>query len=34
MSDDDRKKMSDLRQKMQAASPEEREKLQKADDAT
>jgi len=29
MSDDDRKKMTDLRQKMQAASPEEREKLQK-----
>ena len=29
MSDEDRKKMSDLRQKMQAASPEEREKLQK-----
>jgi HlyD family secretion protein len=29
MSDQDRKKMSDLRQKMQAASPEEREKLQK-----
>jgi HlyD family secretion protein len=29
MSDEDRKKMSDMRQKMQAASPEEREKLQK-----
>jgi hypothetical protein len=29
MSDEDRKKMTDLRQKMQAASPEEREKLQK-----
>jgi multidrug resistance efflux pump len=29
LSDEDRKKMSDLRQKMQAASPEEREKLQK-----
>jgi hypothetical protein len=29
LSDDDRKKMSDLRQKMQAATPEEREKLQK-----
>jgi HlyD family secretion protein len=29
MSDEDRKKMSDLRQKTQAASPEEREKLQK-----
>jgi hypothetical protein len=29
LSDDDRKKMTDLRQKMQAASPEEREKLQK-----
>jgi hypothetical protein len=29
MSDDDRKKMTELRQKMQAASPEEREKLQK-----
>ena len=29
LSDDDRKKMGDLRQKMQAASPEEREKLQK-----
>src|SRR5450759_1624863 len=29
MSDDDRKKMTDLRQKMQAASPAEREKLQK-----
>src|SRR5450759_102021 len=29
MSDEDRKKMTDLRQKMQAAAPEEREKLQK-----
>ena len=29
LADEDRKKMSDLRQKMQAASPEEREKLQK-----
>jgi multidrug resistance efflux pump len=29
MSDEDRKKMTDLRQKMQTASPEEREKLQK-----
>ena len=29
MSDEDRKKMSDLRQKMQAAAPAEREKLQK-----
>jgi len=29
MSDEDRKKMTDLRQKMQAASPAEREKLQK-----
>jgi hypothetical protein len=29
LSDEDRKKMADLRQKMQAASPEEREKLQK-----
>ena len=29
LSDDDRKKMTDLRQKMQAASPEDREKLQK-----
>jgi hypothetical protein len=29
MSDGDRKKMTDLRQKMQTASPEEREKLQK-----
>jgi multidrug resistance efflux pump len=29
MSDEDRKKMSDLRQKMQSATPEEREKLQK-----
>jgi hypothetical protein len=29
MSDDDRKKMTDLRQKMQTASPEAREKLQK-----
>jgi Barrel-sandwich domain of CusB or HlyD membrane-fusion len=29
MSDEDRKKMTDLRQKMQAASPEERDKLQK-----
>jgi hypothetical protein len=29
LSDDDRKRMSDLRQKMQAATPEEREKLQK-----
>ena len=29
MSDEDRKKMTDLRQKMQAASPEERQKLQK-----
>src|ERR1035437_1933821 len=29
LSDEDRKKMTDLRQKMQAASPEEREKLQK-----
>ena len=29
LSDEDRKKMSDLRQKMQAATPEEREKLQK-----
>jgi multidrug efflux pump subunit AcrA (membrane-fusion protein) len=29
MSEEDRKKMSDLRQKMQAASPEDREKLQK-----
>jgi uncharacterized membrane protein YgcG len=29
MSDEDRKKMTDLRQKMQAATPEEREKLQK-----
>ncbi|MCX6633262.1 MAG: efflux RND transporter periplasmic adaptor subunit, partial [Candidatus Solibacter sp.] len=29
LSEDDRKKMTDLRQKMQAASPEEREKLQK-----
>ena len=29
MSDEDRKKMTDLRQKMQAASPEEREKMQK-----
>src|ERR1017187_3421230 len=28
LADEDRKKMSDLRQKMQAASPEEREKLQ------
>jgi multidrug resistance efflux pump len=29
LSDEDRKKMADLRQKMQSASPEEREKLQK-----
>jgi hypothetical protein len=29
LSDEDRKKMTDLRTKMQAASPEEREKLQK-----
>jgi len=29
LSDEDRKKMSDLRQKMQAATPEERDKLQK-----
>jgi HlyD family secretion protein len=29
LSDDDRKKMTDLRRKMQGASPEEREKLQK-----